>query len=120
MRVYSTLTLALAAIARLAHVCRSSCGVSPSTPMAVAAGSNTRLPLISDVGNLRLLEGSPDLEVHTSAAAETALLLGLVTINAAPFSVIHGAVQFLVHGQARSGGSAHATENPARWTLGSS
>ena len=70
--------------------------------------------LISDVGNLRLFEGSPDLEVHTSAAAETALLVGLVAIIAAPFSVMHGAVQFLVHGQARSGGSAHATENPSR------
>jgi hypothetical protein len=33
-----------------------------------------------------------------SAAAETALLVGLVAINAAPFSVMHGAVQFLVHG----------------------
>ena len=43
-----------------------------------------RLPLISDVGNLRLFAGSPDLEVHTSAAAETAPLLGLVAINAAP------------------------------------
>ena len=43
-----------------------------------------RLPLISDVGNLRLFAGSPDLEVHTSAAAETALLLGLVAIIAAP------------------------------------
>jgi hypothetical protein len=29
--------------------------------------------------------GSPDREVHTSAAAETALLLGLVAIIAAPF-----------------------------------
>src|SRR6202171_578994 len=78
-----------------------------------------RLLLISDVGNLRLFEGSPDLEVHTSAAAETALLLGLVAIIAAPFSVMHGAVQFFVHGQARSGGSAHATENPSRSTFGS-
>ena len=70
--------------------------------------------------NLRLFAGSPDLEVHTSAAAETALLVGLVAINAAPFSVMHGAVQLLVHGQARSGGSAHATENPSRSTFGSS
>ena len=31
---------------------------------------------------------------------------------------MHGAVQFLVHGQARSGGSAHATENPSRSTFG--
>jgi hypothetical protein len=53
-----------------------------------------RLPLISDVGNLRLFEGSSDLEVPTSAAAETALLLGLVAIIAAPFSVMHDAVQF--------------------------
>src|SRR3954453_21419220 len=64
--------------------------------------------------------GSPDLEVHTSAAAETALLVGLVAIIAAPFSVMHRAVQLLVHGQARSGGSAHATENPSRSTFGSS
>jgi len=43
-----------------------------------------RLLLISDVGNLRLFEASPDLEIHTSAAAEAALLLGLVAIIAAP------------------------------------
>ena len=36
------------------------------------------------------------------------------------FSVMHGRVQFLVHGQARSGGSAHVTENPSRSTFGSS
>jgi hypothetical protein len=32
--------------------------------------------------------------LHMSAAAETALLAGLVAIMAAPFSMMHGAVQF--------------------------
>ena len=39
------------------------------------------------------------------------------------FSVMHRGVQFvqfLVHGQARSGGSTHATANPSRSTFGSS
>ncbi|MDZ5621477.1 hypothetical protein SFC88_11590 [Nocardioides sp. HM23] len=36
-----------------------------------------------------LFESSPDLDVHTSAAAETGFLLGLVAITAAPFSVMH-------------------------------
>jgi len=65
-------------------------------------GINRRLPIIDGVrvvGRRSLgptrREGSPDLEVHTSAAAGTALLLGLVAIIAAPFSVMHGAVQFL-------------------------
>src|SRR6478672_784726 len=49
-----------------------------------------------------------------------ALVLGLVAIIAAPFSVMHGGVHDLVDGQARSGGSAHATENPSRSTFGSS
>ena len=42
-----------------------------------------------DGGFQALFEGSPDLDVHTSAAAETALLLGLVALCAAPFSVMH-------------------------------
>jgi hypothetical protein len=43
-----------------------------------------------DDGSLRaLFEASPDLEVHTSAAAETAFLLGLVALIAAPFSMMH-------------------------------
>jgi hypothetical protein len=36
-----------------------------------------------------LFEGSPDFPVHTSAAAELGLLLGLFAILAAPFSVMH-------------------------------
>jgi hypothetical protein len=69
--------------------------------------------------NLRLFEVSGQW-VYTSAAAETAPLLGPVAIIAAPFSVMDGAVQLLVQGQARSGGSAHATENPSRSIFGSS
>lgn len=38
-----------------------------------------------------LFESSPDLDVHTSAAAETSFLLGLVAAAAAPFSVMHAA-----------------------------
>lgn len=37
-----------------------------------------------------VFNASPDREVHTSAAAETAFLLGLVALAAAPFSVMHG------------------------------
>jgi len=37
-----------------------------------------------------LFEASPDREVHTSAAAETGFLVGLVAILAAPFSVTYG------------------------------
>ena len=36
-----------------------------------------------------LFETSPDPDVHTSAAAETGFLLGLVALVAAPFSVMH-------------------------------
>jgi hypothetical protein len=36
-----------------------------------------------------LFNASPDLEVHTSAAAETAFLLGLVALFAAPFSIMY-------------------------------
>lgn len=44
-----------------------------------------------DDGSLQeLFESSPDREVHTSAAAETSLLVGLVASLAAPFSVTHG------------------------------
>lgn len=49
-----------------------------------------------------LLESSPDLDVHTSAAAETAFLLGLLAAVSAPFSVMHavalvsGAAGFLL------------------------
>lgn len=49
-----------------------------------------------------LFESSPDLGVHTSAAAETALLLGLLAAVSAPFSVMHavalvtGAAAFLL------------------------
>lgn len=44
-----------------------------------------------DDGSLQeLFEASPDREVHTSAAAEVAFVVGLVSIGAAPFSVTHG------------------------------
>lgn len=37
-----------------------------------------------------LLDASPDLGVHTSAAAELGFLLGLAAALAAPFSIMHG------------------------------
>ena len=43
-----------------------------------------------DGGIQALFESSPDVGVHTSAAAETAFLLGLIALCAAPFSVMHG------------------------------
>ena len=43
-----------------------------------------------DGGGLQeLFEASPDRPVHTSAAAETAFLVGLFALFAAPFSVMH-------------------------------
>lgn len=36
-----------------------------------------------------LFDSSPDVTVHTSAAAEGAFLLGLVALAAAPFAVMH-------------------------------
>jgi len=43
-----------------------------------------------DGGSLEaLFEGTPDLEAHTSAAAEAALLLGLLALAAAPFSMMY-------------------------------
>jgi hypothetical protein len=42
-----------------------------------------------DDGLAGLFEASPDLRVHTSAAAELGFLLGLFAILAAPFSVMH-------------------------------
>lgn len=43
-----------------------------------------------DDGLDALFEASPDLGVHTSAAAETGLILGLAALASAPFSVMHG------------------------------
>jgi hypothetical protein len=43
-----------------------------------------------DGGLQELFEASPDQEVHTSAAAETAFVLGLVALVSAPFSMMHG------------------------------
>jgi hypothetical protein len=43
-----------------------------------------------DGGFDEVFTASPDRVVHTSAAAETAFLLGLVALLAAPFSVMHG------------------------------
>jgi len=49
-----------------------------------------------------LFNSSPDLAVHTSVAAETAFLLGLLAAVSAPFSVMHavsvvtGAAAFLL------------------------
>lgn len=41
-------------------------------------------------GGLRaLFESSPAVRVHTSAAAETAFLLGLIALCAAPFAMMH-------------------------------
>lgn len=37
-----------------------------------------------------LLDASPDLGVHTSAAAELGFLLGLAAVLAAPFSIMYG------------------------------
>ncbi|HWI43773.1 MAG TPA: hypothetical protein VNS81_09130 [Nocardioides sp.] len=37
-----------------------------------------------------LLDASPDLGVHTSAAAELGLLLGLAAVLAAPFTIMYG------------------------------
>jgi len=42
-------------------------------------------------GGIRaLFESSPAVRVHTSASAETAFLLGLIALCAAPFAVMHG------------------------------
>lgn len=44
-----------------------------------------------DDGGLQgLFEASPDRPVHTSVAAEAAFLFGLLSLLAAPFSVMHG------------------------------
>ena len=43
-----------------------------------------------DGGLQELFDASPDREVHTSAAAETAFLTGLVALLSAPFSIMHG------------------------------
>jgi hypothetical protein len=42
----------------------------------------------NDAGLSELFAGSPDLQVHTSAAAEAGLLLGLFALLAAPFSLM--------------------------------
>lgn len=42
-----------------------------------------------DGGLQELFEASPDRAVHTSAAAESSFLLGLVALLAAPFSMLH-------------------------------
>lgn len=39
-----------------------------------------------------LMDSSPEVPVHTSAAAETGFLLGLFALMAAPFGVMHGLV----------------------------
>lgn len=43
----------------------------------------------NDDGLSGLFAASPDPQVHTSAAAEIGLLLGLVALLAAPFSIMH-------------------------------
>lgn len=45
-----------------------------------------------DGGLPALFESSPEVPVHTSAAAETGFLLGLFALAAAPFAVMHGLV----------------------------
>jgi hypothetical protein len=42
-----------------------------------------------DGGLQELFDASPDREVHTSAAAETAFVIGLIALFSAPFSVMH-------------------------------
>ena len=42
-----------------------------------------------DGGIEGLLDGSPDVVAHTSAAAECGFLLGLVALGSAPFAVMH-------------------------------
>ena len=42
-----------------------------------------------DGGLPELFETSPDREVHTSAAAELAFVIGLIAVISAPFSVMH-------------------------------
>jgi len=42
-----------------------------------------------DDGIQALFNSSPDAESRTSAAAETAFLLGLIALGAAPFAVMH-------------------------------
>jgi hypothetical protein len=43
-----------------------------------------------DEGGIRaLFESSPAVRVHTSASAETAFLLGLIALCAAPFEMMH-------------------------------
>lgn len=44
-----------------------------------------------DGGLGALFESSPDRPVHTSVAAETSFLLGLLALVAAPFSLMHSA-----------------------------
>jgi hypothetical protein len=59
-----------------------------------------------------LFEASPDPGVHTSATAESGLLLGLAAVLVAPFSVTHGAALVLgVLGTALSFGGVVATSN---------
>jgi hypothetical protein len=43
-----------------------------------------------DGGIQAVFESSPAIRVHVSAAAETAFLLGLIALCAAPFAVMHG------------------------------
>lgn len=45
--------------------------------------------LPDDEGLSALFESSPDPQIHTSAAAEAGLLLGLLAVLAAPFSIMH-------------------------------
>jgi hypothetical protein len=44
-----------------------------------------------DDGLSGLLDASPDRPIHTSAAAELAFVLGLVSLLAVPFSLMHAA-----------------------------
>ena len=45
--------------------------------------------LPDDEGLSALFESSPDPEVHTSAAAEAGVILGLLAVLGAPFSIMH-------------------------------
>jgi hypothetical protein len=47
-------------------------------------------PRAGDVGLQDLFDSSPESRVHTSVAAETALLTGLAALLTAPFSILYG------------------------------
>jgi hypothetical protein len=61
----------------------------PSATYDLCVATHAAAPQ-GDGGIDALLDASPDLGVHTSAAAELGFLLGLAAVVAAPFSIMHG------------------------------